>query len=489
MTPRLTLSPSVLTALLATVLSVLGGLVLAFGGPLIAVALVLGIVGAIIVLRDIKIGFWGVILVVCILPFATLPIDIGVTPSFLDCALGAAVGVWLLRLVTGQQTDITLSPVTLPILLFLIVAVFAFIFGMPNGIVTGTIAKKFAELLLSIGFVVVVVDYFNSWERIEQYGRVILIGAGVASFLAIFIWVLPNTLANTLLNYLAPLDYPSGWIIRHIEENPALAERAIGTSIDPNALGGLLTLLGAFALPQLFTRQPLLPRRWAILITVLIYVAMLLTFSRGAFLALGSAVAFMAVVRYRQLIPYAIGAVALLFVLPFTQAYVLRLVQGLMFFNFNQTDLASQMRLGEYRDALQLIGRYPLFGVGFLGAPDLDLYLGVANVYLSIAQQMGLLGLLVFSTIIVVLFGTAYFQRDSFRQDDRRSALWLGFHASIVGGLVAGLFDHYLFNTEFHHTVTAFWLLLGLSAATTRLAKIVPNESKVIVDKTIHKDG
>ena len=38
-----------------------------------------------------------------------------------------------------------------------------------------------------------------------------------------------------------------------------------------------------------------------------------------------------------------------------------------------------------------LIQRYLLFGVGFAGSPDIDLYLGVANVYLSIGQQMGLL--------------------------------------------------------------------------------------------------
>jgi hypothetical protein len=39
----------------------------------------------------------------------------------------------------------------------------------------------------------------------------------------------------------------------------------------------------------------------------------------------------------------------------------------------------------------------------------------------------------------------------------------------VVGGLVAGIFDHYLFNIDFHHAVTIFWFLVGLAVAATRL--------------------
>ena len=193
------------------------------------------------------------------------------------------------------------------------------------------------------------------------------------------------------------------------------------------------------------------------------------TFSRGAFLALAAGLAYVAVLRYRRLIPLGISAVALIFVLPFTQAYVIRLVQGLSFFNYNNTDLASQMRLGEFRDAWTLITRYPIFGVGFAGSPDIDLYLGVANVYLSIGQQMGFIGLASFFVIIGTVFGYAFIYRAQFKQDEAKDPIWLGLHAAVVSGLAAGLFDHYLFNTEFHHTVTSFWLLLGLAMASTHL--------------------
>jgi len=54
------------------------------------------------------------------------------------------------------------------------------------------------------------------------------------------------------------------------------------------------------------------------------------------------------------------------------------------------------------------------------------------------------------------------------RDDEIRYPIWLGLHAALVGGLVAGIFDHYLFNIDFHHAVTIFWLFLGLAVATTR---------------------
>ncbi len=57
------------------------------------------------------------------------------------------------------------------------------------------------------------------------------------------------------------------------------------------------------------------------------------------------------------------------------------------------------MRFGEYKDALILIERYPLFGVGFTGTPDLDIYLGVSMLYLIIAENMGIIGLALFAAV------------------------------------------------------------------------------------------
>lgn len=453
-----------LVGILAGLFAVAGGVVLAFGGPIAAAALVVAAMAAVIVLRDMEKGFWGVIAVITLLPFATIPVDLGITPTLLDVALAAVVGVWLLQLVSGRQRTIVTAPITAPLLVFMLVAVFAFIFGLSNGPLTPTLLRHFAELLLSLGFVLVVVDYAVSRRRLARLVQALLVAGAVAAFLGIVLWLLPDETANNALNALQRIGYPGGWVVRYIEENPELAERAIGTSVDPNSFGGLLVLVGALVGPQLVAARPLFRRSVIALIAGLVFLALVLTFSRGAMVGLAAGLGFVALARYRRLLPYMLGGALLFLLIPAAQGYVARFAAGL-----RGEDLATQMRFGEYLDALELILRYPLFGIGFAGSPDIDVYLGVANVYLTIAQQMGLLGLVAFFSLVATVFITAFFTRHRVRLDPQLDPLWLGLHAALVGGLVAGIFDHYLFNINFHHAVTLFWMLVGMAAAATRL--------------------
>jgi O-antigen ligase len=459
---------ALILGLILGVSAVVGGLILALGGPIAAGGLLLALAATLVILRDLELGFWAIIGIVCLLPFATIPIDIGVTPTLLDLALAATVGIWSLRIVTGRHATVITAPITVPLILFIIVAIFAFIFGMGNGPLTPNLLRHFFELLLSIGFVLVVIDYFSTPERLERIVQIIILSGAAAALISISLWLLPDFTANDLLNYLQRIGYPGGFVIRYIEENPELSERAIGTSVDPNALGGLLLMIGSLAAPQLLSEKRLFPR-WLLYLTFgLIILALLLTFSRGAMLGLAAGLGFIALVRYRRLIPFMLVGMAIFLLLPVSQDYLARFIEG-----FQGQDLATQMRFGEYRDALALIARYPLFGVGFAGSPDIDLYLGVANVYLTIGQQMGILGLLSFMAVIGYSFGFAYFNRKNFSDSSQLGSIWLGLHSALIGGLVAGIFDHYLFNIDFHHAITIFWFFLGLAVATTR----VGNES------------
>lgn len=457
-------SPIVL-GILAGMTAILAGIVLAFGGPIAGAAVLLGGLATILILRQIEWGFLAVIAVVTLLPFATLPVDIGLTPTFLDIALGAVVFVWLLGIVTGQQKRLVTAPVFLPLVLFILVVIFAFIFGLGNGPLTPTLLRKFAELLLSLGFVIVIIDYCRTWLRLERLVKFLLLLGAAAAAIAIGLWLLPDDTTNNILNALTRLGYPGGWVVRYIEENPELSERAIGTSVDPNSLGGLLLMIGALVGPQVVTRQPLFSRRLTLVIAALVFVGLVLTFSRGAMLGLVAGLGFVAIARYRRLLPYLILVGLLLLLLPVTQGYIGRFIEG-----FQGADLATQMRFGEYKDAFTLIGRYPIFGVGFAGSPDVDLYIAVASVYLTIAGRMGLFGLLIFFVVIGSVFGYALKNRRQANAEEGHSAIRLGLHAALVGALVAGIFDHYLFNMDFHHAVTIFWMTLGLAVASTRLA-------------------
>ena len=454
-------------ALLCVAGALFGGALIALGGPLAAAAVAVVVAVALWVLRDIEIGFWGVIGVIILLPFAAFPVDIGITPTFLDAAIGAVVGVWALRLATGRQREIVTSPITLPLLAFILVAVFAFVLGLQHGALTSYLLRHFAEMLLSIGFAIVVVDYCRDWRRLERLVRIILLASAAAALGGIALYLLPDDLANRLLSLLGRVGYPAGDVLRYIEDNPELSERAISTSVDPNVLGGMLSMCLALGVAQFLSERPLLSRKLLLVIVGVQGICLLLTFSRGSMVAAAAALGLIAVLRHPKLLLLMLAAVILIGILPWTQDYVVHFVEGIQL-----EDLATQMRIGEYTDALKLMARYPAFGVGFAGSPDIDLYLGVAMVYLTIGGEMGVLGLLAFIAVIGTLFAAGWRVRHLARSWPRRDPIWLGLYAAITAGLVGGIFDHYLFNLDFHHSVTIFWLFLGLAAATSRLLAV-----------------
>jgi O-antigen ligase len=190
------------------------------------------------------------------------------------------------------------------------------------------------------------------------------------------------------------------------------------------------------------------------------------TISRGSLGGMGVALVVIATLRYRKLWPLLLLALVLMLTLPQTQDYVAHFIEGLQF-----QDLATQMRIGEYKDAFILIGRYPWLGVGFSGSPDIDTYIGVANVYLLIAEQMGLVGLAGFLVVIGVLFARFWRTRALAAADPELEPMWWGLHAGLIGALVGGIVDHYFFNLNFHHSAALFWLVLGLATAATEMIR------------------
>jgi hypothetical protein len=49
-------------------------------------------------------------------------------------------------------------------------------------------------------------------------------------------------------------------------------------------------------------------------------------------------------------------------------------------------------------------------------------------------------------------------------------AILLGLSAALIGILAGGMLDHYFFNLDFPHSVSIFWIYLGLATVSTRLA-------------------
>jgi O-antigen ligase len=449
---------------LAAVALALGAL-LGFAGPLITAGVVLGLIGAVMVLSHLEVAVWAMIAIITLLPFGSLPFKVVFTPTFLDLAMLAVVFLYAIQWMTGERRRLTLTPAHGPIALFMGLMIFSFVVGYPNGPLTSNLLRQFAEMLLSLAFAFILVDYVDTRAKLARLTRLLILGGAALGGIGIVLYALPDTLSESALSALRVFNYPAGGVLRYIEDNPENAERAIATAVDPNALGGMLAMIGALAAPQLLIRRPLLDRRaLAFAAFGLITVCLILTFSRGAMAALVAGLLLIAAARYRRmLIVLALGA-ALVLVLPVTQDYVTRFVEGVQ-----GQDLATQMRFGEYKDAFILINRYPVLGVGFSGAPEIDIYVGVSNAYLLIASKMGLVGLSAFGLVIAVVFGWAGARRKAVYADESLTALWLGLLAGLAAALTVGLFDHYFFNLNFQAAGTLFWMFVGLSLAATRL--------------------
>jgi len=449
-------------ALALALLAVVLGALLGYAGPIITVALVLAIGLAALALSNLEVGMWGVIAVITLLPWGALPVKLVLTPTLLDLALAGVVLTYLVQWMTGSRRRLATTPVHGPILAFILLAVFSFVAGLRNGPLTPNLIRHFAELLLSVGMAFLIVDIYASREKLARLALVIMLCGAGAALIGIALYALPEALSEGLLSGLAVFNYPSGGVLRYLEDNPDLPQRAISTSVDPNVLGGLLAMVGGLMAPKVFAPGWRRPGWWLAFGAVLI--CLVLTYSRGAMLALAVALFGIALAKYRRILLILAFAGAVLLLLPATQTYVGRFVEGAQ-----GQDLATQMRFGEYGDALTLISRYPL-GVGFAAAPDIDIYLGVSSAYLLMAEAVGFPGLAAFLAVAGAAFFWAFLRRREALSDPALAPLWLGAHAGLAAALVVGVFDHYFFNIDFQPASAIFWIFVGLSLAATRLA-------------------
>ncbi len=451
--------------ILVVILGIAGGWFIAEVGALAVIALLVALGYFVWTLYTIEIAYLGVIGIVTLLPFASLPFSIGFTPTFLDLALLALFFAWILPYLLGEEQRFLLTSVGAPVLAFAAMAVGSFVAGLSHGVLTSYLIRHFAEVLLSIALFYLVINVVRDVPRLERWMRWLVWGATGAAALGIVLYVLPDELTIRLLSALGRFGYPTGpGILRYIRDDPSLMKRATSTSVDPNVLGSLLNVALSMTVPQLFAERPFLPRGVIYIVLGVMGLALGLTISRGTMLGFALAVLILSALRYRQLIPWFILALVVVLLLPWTQEYIQHFVEGVLV-----QDLSMKMRMGEYKDALTLIRRYPLLGVGFAGAPDIDIYVAVASVYLLIAAQMGLIGLLAFFVIIGTIFVRFWRRRALLRDMPRLEPLWYGMHAAIMGGLIGGISDHYFFSLDFHHSVTLFWLIMGLATAATEI--------------------
>lgn len=454
-------------AAVCLVAGILTGAVIGSLGGILGSVVLMALAAGYLMLRSVFAGLLVLVGIICLLPFAALPIDIGFSPTFLDLALLGIFFVWISRVVTKREQDFVAYSPTLPMMVFIALASVSFIAGLAHARLTANVLRHFAEIILSVLLFLVTINVVRSKKRLQIIVGALILAGFLAALAGVVLYLLPDSLTVRLLSTLRVVRYPAGSdVLRYIEDNPDLPLRATSTSIDPNVLGGMLIFAGTLTAAQALAKRPLLPRGWLILMLLTIVTCMVLTFSRGAFVGLGVAFALLGVLRYRRMLWVGLLILGCFFLLPSAQVYTQHFAEGVQ-----GEDLATQMRFGEYKDALILISRYPWFGVGFAGTPDIDTYLGVSSVYLLIAEEMGIVGLAAFLSVLVTFLGRFLRTFRLCSKDWELDPLLMGTCLSVCGAMVAGVVDHYLFNLDFPHASALLWFMLGLGTVSIELVR------------------
>ncbi|MCC6176292.1 MAG: O-antigen ligase family protein [Chloroflexi bacterium] len=443
------------------------GAVVALGSPVAAFVVVAGLLATWLATRSVQASLLGLVVVASLLPYAVIPLRVGVSLTFVDALLAACVLGWLLRHVS-RAGQIVLTPAGRPLLGYLVTAGVALVIGAAFAPVSGAELRSVLKYLTGIFLFVIVVNVIRERGQIRQLTGALIVGGALASAIGLGIQALPRPTIVEVLSSLSVLGYPSGPEVLRFLPGPnntySDTLRAVGTSIDPNVFGGLLMLAGSLMLGEAVAPRPRLPR-WLLLGGLAVTAAaMVASQSRSSWLGLAVAGAVLATLRERRLWLAGVAGVSGLLALPIGRTMAARLASG-----FAAQDRAAALRLDEYRQALEIIRQYPLLGVGFGGAPELGTFVGVSSMYLLVGEHTGLIGLGLFVLTLAIL-AVSGVRAAVTAPDEHDRALVATLLAAFAAALVAGNLDHYFMNPRFPHMVALFWLYAGLLAAAIRLS-------------------
>lgn len=311
-------------------------------------------------------------------------------------------------------------------------------------------------------------EVLATWARYAAYIALIYAVATVAAEktrLRVMTWILAiagsMTVAYGFYQYMYPTEF-----IGMQGFGPDVATRVFSTFGNPNFYAEYLVLLIAATLALFFTERGLL-RGVALFFVAVQVLALLLTYTRGSWIALaiGLAIALL-MIDFRLILPFAIGGGSMMLFLPGVIERMTSLVA---------LEGSAGFRLKLWRIAGDAITERPLFGIGIgrfydafkvevLTNPEHNmgfLFYGAHQSYFQLAAEIGIIGGLAFAWLVFKACRMGVFY--SVRMDgDAKARL---FNASLTAGLVAFALNAFTSNA-FQHPQAAvfFFVLAGMQA-------------------------
>lgn len=405
------------------------------------------LVGALAAIRRPAFGLGGLVALAILAPFAIVPVRVGAQPPVIAVLLALLIGASALAVVRGNRALSRHRILVVQGLYLLLILVAAGISWPLN--------RDFEALQtgLKLAMAAAVPALIVMWlprSVISRRGQRLIVGAAAVQAALAVVLHLAGDAGIRFLEALSPAGYPAADIQRFLPDE--VTPRATGLLVDPNVLGVTL----AMALPFAMVGCTESARRFALQATALglIAAALMLTLSRGAWV--GAAVAGLVVIastRPRLGAGLALaGALGLIVPWPGWLGEAMRAAVV-------QRDLSDALRLGELQEAARVIGRYPWFGVGYGASPDVDVFVGVSNTWLWIAERAGVLAAAAALTVVVATLARA-------ARFVRRDPMARACAAGLAALLAASMVDHHL--ATFQHLAVLVGALVGATLVVVR---------------------
>jgi O-antigen ligase len=270
---------------------------------------------------------------------------------------------------------------------------------------------------------------------------------------------------------------------------------------EKNYYAQIMLALIPLGLVQFQGQRSKLLRLLAGIATMAILAGIALTFSRGVVIGFVLMLLVMTIMRYIKLQQLVIVLVGIFLLFQLLPQYGMRLssLQSVLAITeedsagVSGTDISTQGRIGEMLAAWLVFLDHPFIGVGpgmfnsyypeYAERVGLKIHTGTRaahNLFLEIAAELGLIGLLLFLLLVIVtLRNLEKVRRQMTRTHPEIANMATGFFLAITSYLATGLFLSFAYERY-------FWLILGLASALHMIA--TRQESSVVEEKALQRE-
>ena len=386
-----------------------------------------------------------------------MPFSVAIAPGLANTFIGFFAGFFIIKKIIKRERPFIAMPVILPFILMMVIAALSF----RNSVSFSTSFSGLEKLFKSLLIFVVCAEEIKDRKHVSRIVISIILGISLVSVDAVWQIIFGRDFirGNTLQQAIG--------LVRPTASFP-----------NPNVFGVYMSALTPIAIGLTLFYFKGKKRILMLFISALATTGLSLTLSRGAGLALYLSTLFLCIAKKKKILTLILIAIVIIspFVMP---KNIKQWAKGV---NYNPLVLmCNQDRISIYRNTINMIKHHPFTGVGvntfsknygkyktesaekYAHTPD-TIY--AHNIYLQMAGEIGLLGLLAFLWFLTRIFiRTLRAYRNL--KDDYLKTIALSLVACFIAFLVNGLTETSLYYSR---VAMVFWYLIGVSLALWRLS-------------------